>query len=66
MELLNQLDGFESTKNIKVSSSPFEQPSETRVARAGSVSTPVVVRAGWDRHGMMSFARGSEERRKIA
>jgi 26S proteasome regulatory subunit T6 len=29
MELLNQLDGFESTKNIKVSS-PFERTSEAR------------------------------------
>jgi hypothetical protein len=30
MELLNQLDGFESTKNIKVSSSPYERSSVAR------------------------------------
>jgi len=30
MELLNQLDGFESTKNIKVSSSPYERSSPAR------------------------------------
>jgi SpoVK/Ycf46/Vps4 family AAA+-type ATPase len=66
MELLNQLDGFESTKNIKVSSSPFEQPSEARVARAGSVSTPVLVRAGWDRHRDDDICIRVRGRRRIA
>jgi 26S proteasome regulatory subunit T6 len=66
MELLNQLDGFESTKNIKVSSSPFEQPSEARVARAGSVSTPVLVRAGWDRHRDDDICTRVRGRRRIA
>lgn len=35
MELLNQLDGFESTKNIKVCHIPFELSSEARAARSG-------------------------------